>query len=950
MQLRISIISAFTDIAQTLCDRLTQAGLDCTVCIDEPTERFELRLASGVPGEALPPLLCAIAPFQPTLIPGATLEGVEAELHLGDAKDLQIWNLILHTDSPALTARLRDILSAQGFDANPERDRYGQPRNNRLIYGGATPFARQLLQWRLLELGLPALTEVKEWNDDDPDLAVRLRDPALAGAPLAARFETRIYTDDPMAAHELGRQLREAGFQDLRINPLGSVEAADARFQVIEGPFAETPEAAQLQALAQRLMDGYGIARDRYPIVVDNSSPSRRPWAELILPLAACRSGARPPYAGPWPERFAITLRTDRLHPAIENLAAQLREQGFTPVAVAYRSEAGDAEEKEDEVSGFRITWNAAHPHDELRARIKPLVLAAMDSLGARPPFSLQESQGDEDAADIILHLPVEGVADGSLHARLCQPGRFKFKLHTPEPAALEPLMTEFRRWGFKRCGVEPDTDIEKPSLHYGGATPELIEQVRARVRELTGLDPVPRKQWGDEDRDVWLYLPACELQTVAPAAPPAQTPGLLDDWLVGLKPAVAPPFLAVNDCTLRVGDIVLPRRPGPRHPLTPSPEAFAHYCLDAATAETLAHLAASVALAEPCLLEGETSTSKTSSILYLAALLNQPVVRINLNGQTDTGELVGRYVPQDLTVNLPFPTEELRTIEDLLEPETRLILQRAEQEQRVLSRVEVVQIMANERMRSHPWRWQDGPIVEALRHGWWVILDEVNLAEPQILERLNSVLERDPALVLTEYDHRVLGSGGEPIHGDFRIFATMNPAEYAGRSILSPAYRNRWRAYRQMPRPGETEYRAMVRFAVFGEQPAVTVLGQPYLAAPAAAPHPTLVIRAGIEEILDSLVRFQVALEHASGQPPGSIAHLGARRRERYVFTRRDLLSVLDYLASPLAAGGAHAEQQSLRKAIYRYYLSRVTAGEDRQLVLQLLDAAGLGPGATAG
>jgi hypothetical protein len=30
----------------------------------------------------------------------------------------------------------------------------------------------------------------------------------------------------------------------------------------------------------------------------------------------------------------------------------------------------------------------------------------------------------------------------------------------------------------------------------------------------------------------------------------------------------------------------------------------------------------------------------------------------------------------------------------------------------------------------------------------------EVNLAEPQILVRLNSVLERDPMLVLTEHDH----------------------------------------------------------------------------------------------------------------------------------------------------------------------------------------------------
>ena len=34
-----------------------------------------------------------------------------------------------------------------------------------------------------------------------------------------------------------------------------------------------------------------------------------------------------------------------------------------------------------------------------------------------------------------------------------------------------------------------------------------------------------------------------------------------------------------------------------------------------------------------------------------------------------------------------------------------------------------------------------------------------VNLAEPQILERLNSVLEPNPSLVLTECDNSVIGN-----------------------------------------------------------------------------------------------------------------------------------------------------------------------------------------------
>ena len=86
----------------------------------------------------------------------------------------------------------------------------------------------------------------------------------------------------------------------------------------------------------------------------------------------------------------------------------------------------------------------------------------------------------------------------------------------------------------------------------------------------------------------------------------------------------------------------------GALHPLAPSPAEFVHFCIDALTAETLLHVVDAVVMREPCLLEGDTSTAKTSSVLYVAAQVGQPVVRINLHGQTDTGELVGRFVPND--------------------------------------------------------------------------------------------------------------------------------------------------------------------------------------------------------------------------------------------------------------------------------------------------------------
>ena len=75
------------------------------------------------------------------------------------------------------------------------------------------------------------------------------------------------------------------------------------------------------------------------------------------------------------------------------------------------------------------------------------------------------------------------------------------------------------------------------------------------------------------------------------------------------------------------------------------------------------------------------------------------------------------------------------------------------------------------------------------LRIGQWVLLDEINLASPETLQRISSLLDGTRGtLVLTE--------NGEltPIqrHPSFRLFAAMNPATDVGKRDLPPALRTR--------------------------------------------------------------------------------------------------------------------------------------------------------------
>jgi midasin len=138
-----------------------------------------------------------------------------------------------------------------------------------------------------------------------------------------------------------------------------------------------------------------------------------------------------------------------------------------------------------------------------------------------------------------------------------------------------------------------------------------------------------------------------------------------------------------------------------------------------------------------PVLIEGPTSSGKTSSIEYLARRTGHKFVRINNHEHTDIQEYVGCYVSDPVTGKLVY---------------------------------------------------QDGLLLQALRFGYWIVLDELNLAPTDVLEALNRLLDDNRELVVPETQEVI-----RP-HPYFLLFATQNPPGlYAGRKILSRAFRNRF-------------------------------------------------------------------------------------------------------------------------------------------------------------
>lgn len=48
-------------------------------------------------------------------------------------------------------------------------------------------------------------------------------------------------------------------------------------------------------------------------------------------------------------------------------------------------------------------------------------------------------------------------------------------------------------------------------------------------------------------------------------------------------------------------------------------------------------------------------------------------------------------------------------------------------------------------------FKWYNGPLVECMEKGDFLLVDEISLAEDAVLERLNSVLEPTRTLVIAE-------------------------------------------------------------------------------------------------------------------------------------------------------------------------------------------------------
>ncbi|CAF4550845.1 unnamed protein product, partial [Rotaria sp. Silwood2] len=178
----------------------------------------------------------------------------------------------------------------------------------------------------------------------------------------------------------------------------------------------------------------------------------------------------------------------------------------------------------------------------------------------------------------------------------------------------------------------------------------------------------------------------------------------------------------------------------------------------------------------------------------------------INLSQQSDAVDLLGGYKPFDSVLLLKqiyrdFSIEQTTNdhIEEIqksiqskrYKEAIKLMIKYTDKNSPLKNQLIKLRESFKEKNKSSLiFRFVEGSLVQALRNGDWILLDEINLASSETLQLLSGILESEQGTIwLAERGDK------QPIvrHENFRLFGCMNPASDVGKRDIPIGIRNRF-------------------------------------------------------------------------------------------------------------------------------------------------------------
>ena len=300
-------------------------------------------------------------------------------------------------------------------------------------------------------------------------------------------------------------------------------------------------------------------------------------------------------------------------------------------------------------------------------------------------------------------------------------------------------------------------------------------------------------------------------------------------------------PWFVQSNATMNVLGIDLPIHQGEAQLGSAVPsKSITSICYDQPTLELMVGIATGWASGVDLMIEGNTSSAKTTSCLVLSSILNYPVWRLNFGTSSSEADMVGRFVPCPATGG---------------------------------------------------WQFVDGPLTRWMRvnePNHVLLLDELNMigAGTASLEgKLNSVLDHPGSMVLSEFDYTRLDRPAGS-----KLVSTLNVG-YAGRNVLSPALTSRFNSIVASV-GAEHEWANQVHWMMTGENPTVIRNGVAYRAPDEQNP-PFADLCDDYSSMSNGIARIHQQLMAATGSN-GDTPTLGRNRKQRYTITRRQLWGLM--------------------------------------------------------
>ena len=237
-----------------------------------------------------------------------------------------------------------------------------------------------------------------------------------------------------------------------------------------------------------------------------------------------------------------------------------------------------------------------------------------------------------------------------------------------------------------------------------------------------------------------------------------------------------------------------------------------------------LEKIAICVVLAEPCLLVGDTGCGKTTMVQHCAEIFRKKLWVYNMNPNSDAIDLIGGFKPLDIRVllkqllskyikrfqeigNMKSNEKFLENLRNLLITKNYIVLMQCLLESLGPIKTKIIKKFQgdDEKIKNLLRKWEkfqrklenfltnkdkidsnlafhyvEGSLITALKNGDWLLIDEINLANNEVLQRVLPILEGESLLLYDKGDIKTIKR-----HKDFRILACMNPGKDVGKKEL---------------------------------------------------------------------------------------------------------------------------------------------------------------------